>query len=72
MSAVETVERVKRIAPGDLNEMLEHPEVVILDVRKKQDWEESEEMIEGAIAEDPQHPEKWMNRYSRELTYVLY
>ncbi|MDA8163541.1 MAG: hypothetical protein M0017_00720 [Desulfobacteraceae bacterium] len=72
MSPVATIERVKRITPADLNEMLEHPEVVILDVRKKHDWEESDEMIEGAIAEDPDHPESWMGRYSRELTYVLY
>jgi rhodanese-related sulfurtransferase len=72
MSAVETMERVKRISPEDLNEMLEHPEVVILDVRKTHDWEESDEMIEGAIAENPSHPEKWMNRYSANLTYVLY
>lgn len=72
MSPVETMERVKRISPEDLNRILEHPEVVILDVREKQDWEISEEMIEGAIAEDPKHPEAWLGRYSRDLAYVLY
>ena len=72
MSAVETTERVKRTSIQELNEMLESPEVEILDVRKEQDWEESDERIEGAIAEDPKHPEKWMNRYARDLTYVLY
>jgi rhodanese-related sulfurtransferase len=72
MSAVEAIERIRRISPEDLNDMLERPDLVILDVRKNQDWEQSDEMIEGAIAEDPQHPEKWMGRYSRNLTYVLY
>lgn len=72
MSPVETVERVRRISTEDLNEMLDHPAVVILDVREKKDWDESEEMIEGAITEDPNHPEVWMGRYSRDLTYVLY
>ena len=72
MSAVNTVEKIARISPEDLTEQLESPEVVIIDVRKKKDWDASEEMIESAVAEDPAHPEKWLDQFPKDRTFVLY
>jgi rhodanese-related sulfurtransferase len=72
MNPIETMEKVKRISPEELHELLDRPDAVVLDVRDKKDWDASDEMIEGAVAENPDHPEEWLDRYSKSCTFILY
>jgi rhodanese-related sulfurtransferase len=72
MSALETMEKIRSVSPEELNTMFDRPDVVVLDVREKKDWEASEEMIESAVAESPEQPEKWLYRYSPACSFVLY
>jgi rhodanese-related sulfurtransferase len=72
MSPIETMEKIRRISPEELHELHDRQDVVVLDVREKTDWEASDEMLESAVAENPDKPEKWLDRYSKACTFVLY
>ena len=63
-------EKVPRMSKEELKEKLD--KVVLLDVRKQKDWEESETMIIGANREIPDQEDKWMEKYPKDQTYVLY
>jgi predicted sulfurtransferase len=66
-------EKVPRMPQEQLKEMIGKPEVVILDVRSKSDWEKAQTKILGAIREDPNKPTKsWAEKYSKDKTIVLY
>ena len=65
-------QEVPRILKEDLRAKLEDPQVVVLDVRQEKDLKESDEKIQGARREDPNHVEKWMEQYPRGKTYALY
>jgi rhodanese-related sulfurtransferase len=72
MSAIETMAKIKRVKPEELHELLDRPDVVVLDVRDKESWEASDEMLESAVPENPDKPESWLDRYSPACTFVLY
>ncbi|NIS78953.1 MAG: hypothetical protein GTO14_01735 [Anaerolineales bacterium] len=65
-------EEASRMSKEELKAMLGTPELVILDVRLGDDWEESEITITGAIRENPKEFESWANKYSKDQTIVLY
>jgi hypothetical protein len=56
----------------ELREKLGNPEILILDVRKKADWEASARKIPGAVHEDYEKVAEWAGKYPREKTRVLY
>jgi rhodanese-related sulfurtransferase len=63
-------EKVPRMSKEELRERLH--EVVILDVRAEKDWNESDVKIEGSRREKPTEEYRWMERYPKDQTYVLY
>ncbi len=63
---------VPRMSPDELRMMLGNPEVVIIDVRIGESWENSPKKIKGAIREDPNNVESWADKYRRDMTVVLY
>lgn len=63
---------VSKISVDELNSMMGTADVVILDVRKSSDWEKAEQVIQGAVREDPGKTDEWMNNYPKEKKYVLY
>jgi predicted sulfurtransferase len=64
---------VPRMTKEELKAMMSDPDLVILDVRARQDWEKSDLKIKGAIRENPQKDTKsWAKKYAKDKTIVLY
>ena len=63
---------VPRVTKEELNEQIDEPGLVIIDVRAESDWKGSKAKIKGAVREDPKKVESWMNKYSKEKILVFY
>lgn len=63
---------VERITKESLMEMLDDPMLVIVDVRTKRHWESSNRKIKGAVREDSEDVEAWMNQYDTGKNLVFY
>ena len=63
---------VPRMSGAELNSRLGQPDLILVDVRAKADWEKSGSIIAGAHREDPSDPMKWMRKYSMDKTLVFY
>jgi len=63
---------VPRISKEELLAMMTNPDVIIIDVRLSGDAANSGSKIKGAIREDPQKVETWMDKYPRDKTLVFY
>jgi predicted sulfurtransferase len=55
-----------------LAQMLDNPNVVILDVRTGRDWKSSTKKIKGALRADPGNFSGWSTTYAKDKTIVLY
>ena len=63
---------VPRFPKESLKEELDNPDIIILDVRSKSQWESSEWKIKGSTWEDPREFDSWANfTYPRKKTLVL-
>ena len=63
---------VPRLPKELLKEELDNPDIIIIDVRSKSQWEASEWKIKNSVWEDPTQFESWANfKYSRDKTFVL-
>jgi rhodanese-related sulfurtransferase len=63
---------VPRMTKDELRAMLGNADLVILDVRAKKDWKNSDSKIQGAIREDPDSVKSWAGKYAKNKTFVLY
>jgi predicted sulfurtransferase len=63
---------VQRISKDELKAELGSPNVVIIDVRIKNDWEGSDEKISGAVRMDPQAVDTWAPTLPKDKELVLY
>ena len=61
-----------RISKEDLKEMLGKSDVVIVDVRTGSDWNASTSKIKGAVREEADKVDSWIEKYPRDKTLVLY
>ena len=65
-------QEVSRITKEELKEMLGKPDVVVVDVRAGSDWKSSTMKIKGAVREEPDEIDSWMNKYGKDNTLVFY
>jgi predicted sulfurtransferase len=65
-------EGVSKIGKEELKEMLDNPDVIILDVRNSQEWQESEYKIKGAIRKMPKFFDSWATEFPKDKMLVLY
>jgi 3-mercaptopyruvate sulfurtransferase SseA len=63
---------VPRMTKEELKTMLGNPDLVIIDVRQRMDWTDSDLKIKGAVREDPGAVESWANKYPKDKTLVFY
>jgi len=63
---------VKLIDAETLKGMLGNPQVIIIDVRSANSYADSDEMIKGAVRQDPRKVSIWAKGLSRNKTIVLY
>ena len=62
-----------RMTKEELKALINHPGLILIDVRAGKDWTGSQEKIQGAVREDPGQPTKsWADKYSKDQTIVLY
>jgi hypothetical protein len=67
-----SAEEVKRISREELRGMLGRPDLQIVDVRLRSQWENDFQKIKGATREEPDQVAQWMGKYSKESTLVFY
>ena len=63
---------VKRMTIEELRGMLGNPDLVIIDARRDGDWKLSKVKIKGAVREDLEKVDTWMNKYPKDKTLVFY
>lgn len=63
---------VPKMSKEKLKEMLDNSDVIILDVRTSEDWQNSEFKIKGAIRRRPNLFDSWANEFPRDKALVLY
>jgi rhodanese-related sulfurtransferase len=65
-------QEAKRISIEELKGMLGSPDLVIVDVRRDEDWKSGAVKVKGAVREDPEKVDTWMSRYPKDKTLVFY
>jgi hypothetical protein len=60
------------ISKEELKDRLDDPNLIILDVRRPQDWKKSGIKIKGAVQENPYNFKRWYSRYPKTKTIILY
>lgn len=63
---------VKRMTIEELKGMLGNPDLVIIDARRDGDWKSSNVKIKGAVREDLEKVDTWMNKYPKDKTLLFY
>ncbi len=72
ISPVSTAKDVIRISKKKLEKLIDNPDVIILDVRLTQHWQNSEYKIKGAVRRRPTLFDSWANEFPRNNVLVLY
>ena len=70
--SVSAAEDIPRISKEKLTELLGNPNVIILDVRYSENWQESEFKIKGAIRRRPKFFDSWADEFPRDKVLFLY
>ena len=65
-------EDVPRITAEELKGILGNPDVVVLDVRYSQNWQDSDLKIKSAIRGNPDNFSSWFDQFPKDKTLVLY
>ena len=60
------------ILPEDLKKLLKSKDVVLLDVRRKADYDADPHLIPGAVWRDPEEVETWSRELPQERPVVVY
>lgn len=63
---------VPRISIEQTKEMLDDPQVVIIDVRTAKTWWRSRTKILNAVREELGSLKKWANKYPKDKTLIFY
>jgi hypothetical protein len=64
--------QISWVTKEELRASLGSADLVILDVRKRPDWDASSRKISGAIHEDYEQVKTWAPKYSQGKTLALY
>jgi hypothetical protein len=63
---------VPRISVEQTKEVLDNPEVVIIDVRTAKTWWRSRTKILNAVREEPGSQKEWAGKYPKDKTLIFY
>jgi rhodanese-related sulfurtransferase len=70
--ACTTVRNVPRVSKDYLKAKLGSPDLVLVDVRSKNDWENSSDKITGAVRMDPKAVDTWLETLPKDREIILY
>lgn len=62
---------VPRMTVKDLQSMPGRDDVTILDVRPLEQWEQSDQKIQGSVHEDPTKVDQWFHKYSQKEGIIV-
>ncbi len=71
-AAPAAAQEAKRMPIEELKGMLGSPDLVVVDVRRGEDWQSSTVKVKGAVREDPEKVDAWMSKYPKDKTLVFY
>jgi rhodanese-related sulfurtransferase len=69
---VRSLKNVPRVSKDYLKAKLGSPDLVLVDVRSKNDWEKSNEKITVAVRMDPETVDTWSETLPKDKEIVLY
>jgi len=72
MISEKSSQTIQQMSKEELKSRLQDPSLVILDVRRPQDWKKSGKKIKGAVQENPYKFENWYARYPKAKTLLFY
>jgi hypothetical protein len=64
--------QVKKITINQLLESLDHPQLLILDVRTSGSWQDSDKKIKGAVRKNPETFDSWAGDLPKNKFLALY
>jgi rhodanese-related sulfurtransferase len=67
-----SLQGVSKVSVNELKEMLNKPDITILDVRDVPDWNKSNTKIPNAIRESPDDINSWVEKYDKEQKLIVY
>ena len=70
--SVQAYGQVIKITINQLLESLDHPQLLILDVRTPGSWQANDNKIKGAVRKNPDTFESWANDLPKNKFLVLY
>lgn len=63
---------VPRITKEELRVKLDHPDVIVLDVRVEEQWKVSDRKLPGALHENPDSVASWVKKYPKDKILIIY
>jgi rhodanese-related sulfurtransferase len=69
---VRSLKNVPRVSKDYLKAKLGSPDLVLVDVRSKNDWENSSDKITGAVRMDPKAVDTWLETLPKDREIILY
>lgn len=63
---------IPRMTKEQLKPLLGKPGVVVLDSRPEEQWRASEQVLPGAVYENPMDVKSWAGKYPKDSTVVIY
>lgn len=69
---VQSAKDAPRISKEELKAKLGSPDLVLIDVRTRKDWDMSSDKITGAIRMDPEALDDWAGTLAKEKEIILY
>ncbi|MCJ7641697.1 MAG: hypothetical protein MUO29_07385 [Desulfobacterales bacterium] len=65
-------QEVPKMSKEELQKVLDKPDVIIVDVRSGTDWKASTMKVKGAVREEPDQVDSWINKYPKDKTLIFY
>ncbi len=60
------------VSKDQVKQELANPDVIVIDVRTPSSWDSSPWKVQGARRESPADVDKWITKYPKDKTIVLY
>lgn len=71
-TTIQRAQSVPRISKDELKAKLGSLDIILIDVRAKNDWEKSDEKITGAVRMDPSAVDAWAAKLPKDKEIILY
>jgi hypothetical protein len=71
-SAADNDKNVPGISVDQVKQLLNNPDVIIIDVRKYRNWWRSSKKILSAVRENPSKVDQWAQKYPKNKSLIFY